>query len=117
VPDPDELLAIAASVGVTKVVQIGCDVEYARHSVELARSRPDVVVGVSVHPNDAARIHEKQGAAALDAAIDEIAVPSVSVALSPLFTMFVICARPRSASAEDVSMTAIVSPIESSKPP
>lgn len=73
VPDPDELLAIAASVGVTKVVQIGCDVEYARHSVELARSRPDVVVGVSVHPNDAARIHEKQGAEALDAAIDEIA--------------------------------------------
>lgn len=72
VPDPDELLAMAASVGVTKVVQIGCDVEYARHSVELARTRPDVVVGVSVHPNDAARIHDEQGAAALDAAIDEI---------------------------------------------
>ena len=73
VPDPDELLALAASVGVPKVVQIGCDVDYARHSVELARTRPDVVVGVSVHPNDAARIHEKHGAEALDAAIDEIA--------------------------------------------
>lgn len=74
VPDPDELLALAASVGVPKVVQIGCDVDYARHSVELARTRPDVVVGVSVHPNDAARIHERDGAAALDAAIDEIAL-------------------------------------------
>lgn len=74
VPDPDELLALAASVGVPKVVQIGCDVDYARHSVELARTRPDVVVGVSVHPNDAARIHERDGAAALDAAIDEIGV-------------------------------------------
>lgn len=73
-PDADELLAMAASVGVTKVVQIGCDVDYARHSVELARTRPDVVVGVSVHPNDAARIHEREGAAALDAAIDEIAL-------------------------------------------
>lgn len=73
VPDPDELLALAAAVGVTKVVQIGCDVDYARHSVEMARTRPDVVVGVSVHPNDAARIHERQGAAALDAAIDAIA--------------------------------------------
>ena len=72
-PDADELLAMAAQVGVPKVVQIGCDVEYARHSVELARTRPDVVVGVSVHPNDAARIHEREGAAALDAAIDEIA--------------------------------------------
>lgn len=73
-PDADELLAMAARVGVPKVVQIGCDVAYARHSVELARTRPDVVVGVSVHPNDAARIHEREGAAALDAAIDEIAV-------------------------------------------
>lgn len=74
VPDPDELLAMAAAVGVPKVVQIGCDVDYARHSVELARTRPNVIVGVSVHPNDAARIHEREGAAALDAAIDEIAV-------------------------------------------
>jgi TatD DNase family protein len=74
VPDPDALLALAATVGVPKVVQIGCDVDYARHSVELARTRPDVVVGVSVHPNDAARIHERDGAAVLDAAIDEIAV-------------------------------------------
>jgi TatD DNase family protein len=72
-PDADDLLAMAASVGVPKVVQIGCDVDYARHSVALARTRPDVVVGVSVHPNDAARIHEREGAAALDAAIDEIA--------------------------------------------
>lgn len=74
VPDPDDLLAMAASVGVPKVVQIGCDVDYARHSVELARTRPNVIVGVSVHPNDAARIHEREGAAALDAAIDEIAL-------------------------------------------
>lgn len=74
VPDPDELLAMAAAVGVPKVVQIGCDVDYARHSVELAKTRPNVVVGVSVHPNDAARIHDREGAAALDAAIDEIAV-------------------------------------------
>jgi TatD DNase family protein len=74
VPDPDDLLALAAAVGVPKVVQIGCDVDYARHSVELARTRPDVIVGVSVHPNDAARIHEADGAPALDAAIDEIAL-------------------------------------------
>ena len=73
-PDPDELLALAASVGVTKVVQIGCDLDYARASVEMARSRPDVIVGVSIHPNDAAQLHAEQGAAALDAALDEIAI-------------------------------------------
>jgi TatD DNase family protein len=73
-PDPDGLLALAAGVGVTKVVQIGCDVAYARASVDMARTRPDIVVGVSVHPNDAARIHEREGAPALDAALDEIEV-------------------------------------------
>jgi TatD DNase family protein len=72
VPDADALLAMAAAVGVPKVVQIGCDVEYARVSVEMARTRPSVVVGVAVHPNDAAHIHDHDGPAALDAAIDEI---------------------------------------------
>lgn len=74
VPDPDDLLGLAAQVGVTKVVQIGCDVEYARQSVEMARTRPDVIVGVSLHPNDSARLVEREGMAGLDAAIDEIAV-------------------------------------------
>jgi TatD DNase family protein len=59
---------------VTRVVQIGCDVGYARASVEMARTRPAVVVGVSVHPNDAARLEEHDGAAALDAALAEISV-------------------------------------------
>lgn len=71
-PDADAVLEQAAAVGVTRVVQIGCDVEYARASVELARTRPSVVVGVSVHPNDAARIVEREGEGALDAALAEI---------------------------------------------
>ena len=74
VPEADGLLALAAGVGVTKVVQIGCDVEYARHSVALAQTRPDVIVGVSVHPNDAARMHERDGEHALNEALAEIAV-------------------------------------------
>jgi len=73
-PDPDKLLGLAASVGVTKVVQIGCDLEYARVSVEMAQSRPDVIVGVSIHPNDAAVMHAEHGPAALDEALDEIAI-------------------------------------------
>lgn len=74
VPDADDLLRIAASVGVTKVVQIGCDLDYARASVEMARSRADVVVGVAIHPNDAARLHDERGVVALDQQIDEIAI-------------------------------------------
>lgn len=55
-PDPNELLQQAAAVGVTKVVQIGCDVESAEWSVSFSKSHPQVAVGVGLHPNDAARL-------------------------------------------------------------
>ena len=72
-PDPDTLIALAASVGVTRIVQIGCDLEAARLSIELAKTRPALVVGVGLHPNEAPRIFEKEGRAGLDAAYEAIA--------------------------------------------
>ena len=54
--DPDDALARAASVGVTRVVQIGCDVAQSRWAVDFARTHPSVVAGVALHPNDAARL-------------------------------------------------------------
>ena len=78
--DPDELIALAASVGVTKLVQIGCDVASARWSVEMAQTRPDVVVGVALHPNEAPRLFESGGQPELDAAyrvIEELATDPV----------------------------------------
>ena len=49
-------LAWAAEVGVTRVVQIGCDVEGSRWAVAAAERWPNVVAGVAIHPNDAARL-------------------------------------------------------------
>ena len=75
-PDADAILEAAAQVGVTRVVQIGCDVDSARKSVEFARTRPSVVAGVALHPNEPPRIVERDGRAALDqawAAIAELA--------------------------------------------
>lgn len=72
-PDPDALLEAAREVGVTKVVQIGCDVASARWSVAFAASRPEVIVGVAIHPNDAARMVQRDGPDALDEALDTIA--------------------------------------------
>ncbi len=79
-PDPDALIALAASVGVTRIVQIGCDLESARLSIALAQSRPSLVVGVGLHPNEAPRIFVDEGRAALDAAylaIEEMAADDV----------------------------------------
>jgi TatD DNase family protein len=48
-----EALSLAASVGVTRVVQIGCDLEGARWAVRTAEEHPSVVAGVALHPNEA----------------------------------------------------------------
>lgn len=77
-PTPTELLSAAAEVGVTRVVQIGCDLESARFSVAFAAEHPNVAVGVALHPNDAARIIERDGQAAFEAAWAEIAALAAS---------------------------------------
>ena len=71
-PSPDELIELAASVGVTRIVQIGCDLESARLSIELAKTRPSLVVGVGLHPNEAPRIFSEEGPASLEAAYRSI---------------------------------------------
>ena len=52
----DEALALAASVGVTRIVQIGCDLPGARWAVETAEAHHQVVAGVALHPNEAPRL-------------------------------------------------------------
>ncbi|WP_036554375.1 TatD family hydrolase [Nocardioides insulae] len=66
-PTPvEQALAAAASVGVTRVVQIGCDLPSARRAVEWAATYDAVVAGVALHPNDAPTHAD------LDAALAEI---------------------------------------------
>ncbi|MEV6975502.1 TatD family hydrolase [Kitasatospora sp. NPDC093806] len=81
---PAEGLARAASVGVTAVVQVGCDVPGSRWAAELAAQYEQVHAAVALHPNEAPRIflgdpdgwsgrqRPAGGAAALDAALAEI---------------------------------------------
>jgi TatD DNase family protein len=49
----DEALRLAASVGVPRIVQIGCDLDGARWAVETAEAHDQVVAGVALHPNEA----------------------------------------------------------------
>jgi TatD DNase family protein len=48
-----DALAVAAGVGVTRVVQIGCDLPGAQWAVETASAHDQVVAGVALHPNEA----------------------------------------------------------------
>ncbi|MFD7509880.1 TatD family hydrolase [Streptomyces sp. NPDC059853] len=65
----EEALARAAAVGVTRVVQIGCDVERAHWAARTAAEHPDRIwAAVALHPNEAPRLGD-----GLAAALDEIA--------------------------------------------
>ncbi|MFE2627896.1 TatD family hydrolase [Streptomyces sp. NPDC059374] len=81
----EDALAKAASVGVTTVVQVGCDVRGSRWAAETAAAHDAVHATVALHPNEAPRIvhgdpdgwsrqgaREAGGTAALDEALAEI---------------------------------------------
>lgn len=81
----EEALAKAASVGVTTVVQVGCDLAGSRWAAETAAAHASVHATVALHPNEAPRIvlgdpdgwsrqgaREPGGDSAPDAALAEI---------------------------------------------
>ena len=65
----ERAVAEAAAVGVTRIVQIGCDLPGVRWAVEVATTHDALVAGVALHPNEAPRLAD-QGR--LDAALQEI---------------------------------------------
>jgi TatD DNase family protein len=65
----EEAIADAAKVGVTRIVQIGCDLPGARWAVQAAGKYDALVAGVALHPNEAPRL-AAQGM--LDEALAEI---------------------------------------------
>ena len=67
--DTDAALELASSVGVPRIVQIGCDLPGARWAVETATAYDAIVAGVAIHPNEAPRL-EADGE--LDTALAEI---------------------------------------------
>ncbi|MFI2368514.1 TatD family hydrolase [Streptomyces sp. NPDC018833] len=81
----EEALARAAAVGVTTVVQVGCDIKGSRWAAETAAAHREVHAAVALHPNEAPRIvlgdpdgwsrqaaREAGGDSALDDALAEI---------------------------------------------
>jgi TatD DNase family protein len=68
----DDAVAAAARVGVTRIVQVGCDVPGSQWAVEAARRVPSVVAAIALHPNEAPRLEAAGGRPALEAAWDAI---------------------------------------------
>jgi TatD DNase family protein len=54
--DPADAIRLASEVGVTRIVQIGCDPDGCHWAVAAAERWSSVIAGVAIHPNDAARM-------------------------------------------------------------
>ncbi|SOC53940.1 TatD family hydrolase [Ornithinimicrobium cerasi] len=65
-----QVISEAASVGVDRLVQIGCDIGSARWTAAVVDEHPALLGGVAIHPNEVPR-HEAAGD--LDDVLDEIA--------------------------------------------
>lgn len=68
-----EALDLAARVGVTRVVQIGCELPSAAWAVWAAREHPAIVAGVALHPNEAPRLQAEGRLAEALAEIERLA--------------------------------------------
>ena len=67
--DVHQAMDAAEAVGVAGAVQVGCDVESARFTIEAIEAEPRWLGAVAIHPNDAARLAERGH---LEAALAEI---------------------------------------------
>lgn len=80
-PSVEHAMAQAREVGITKVLQVGCDVPSSRWAADIAAANDDIWAAVALHPNEAPRLAANEGPAALAAAwtvIDELAdLPAV----------------------------------------
>lgn len=70
--DCSEALAAANAVNVTKIVQIGVDVDSSEWSARVAAKYENVIAAVALHPNEAPRIFEREGRAGLEQAWSRI---------------------------------------------
>ncbi|CAA9401262.1 MAG: Uncharacterized metal-dependent hydrolase YcfH [uncultured Propionibacteriaceae bacterium] len=68
---PGEAIELAASVGVRRIVQVGCDLAGSHWAIAAAEQWDSVVATVAIHPNDAARLGPGLAATLHD--IDELA--------------------------------------------
>lgn len=79
-PDLGSLIEAATAVGVTRMVQIGCDLPGARFTVEVIDRYPALLGGVALHPNEAPKLQDRHQIEAARAEIELLAAhPRVRV--------------------------------------
>ncbi|MDR3106625.1 MAG: TatD family hydrolase [Bifidobacteriaceae bacterium] len=73
-----EQISAARAVGVSRMVQCGCDLAAARWTAEVAVLDPAVVGAIAIHPNDAARLVGSGGPVNKTASADAVLPPHLA---------------------------------------
>lgn len=58
-PDRDEVVARAEANGVTKIIEVGIDLESNKEAIALANRYPQVYAAVGIHPHEAGKASQK----------------------------------------------------------
>lgn len=66
-------IAAAKRVGVNRMVQVGCDLDGARWTVQVIDEHPELLGGIAIHPNEAPKHHERGDLAETLAEIEALA--------------------------------------------
>lgn len=66
-------IAAAKRVGVNRMVQVGCDLDGARWTVQVIDEHPELLGGIAIHPNEAPKHHERGDLAEALAEIEALA--------------------------------------------
>ncbi len=52
-PGIDQVIALAVSCGVTKMIQVGCDLDSARATIPMLEAHQELAGAIAIHPNEA----------------------------------------------------------------
>lgn len=59
-PDRDEVIRRAYAGGVEKIINVGCNLERSRDSIELARKYKNIYASIGVHPHDVGKYKKER---------------------------------------------------------
>ena len=76
---PAEAVALATSVNVTGIVQVGCSIRDVASAVAMAEENPAILAAIGIHPNEAPRLAARGELDAAIATVEELAAGSARV--------------------------------------
>ncbi|MEO7753916.1 MAG: TatD family hydrolase [Terracoccus sp.] len=71
--DVTEAIARARAVGVTRLVQVGCDLDGIRFTVDAVDRHPELLGGIALHPNEVPRLEAEGRLAEARAEVERLA--------------------------------------------